>query len=297
LRDVYHEVTDGQDPWPGASAAGADRNYKTQGMVDYLVEVCDAVEDAPPYTIDGINVSDFVTPGYYSFGAAGQRYSFLGAIEQPFQICDGGYLSWRTHDPKNSVWQAHAKAGDGRPPQPPVPVCGTLSDHLHIDRLKDHKAKPPRTPGMPEDDFISRFSRDQVSVRMIRQKRVVGAAAAAGPPSNHGSWRPYGARFREDVDAIIAFLNEPSPPSLPDIIHLLELINSRRDTAADPPVPPTAEELASYGIPRTSTTTGGQHGDLDAVIKLLKQQEKISSILDSNAMDPDLASWLCRLMP
>ena len=83
--------------------------YTKQGMVEYLVEPCDPVEEVDPYTIDGVEVSDFVTPAYYdSFGASGVRYSFLGSVTQPLEVCDGGYLSWCTHDPPNSVWQARA---------------------------------------------------------------------------------------------------------------------------------------------------------------------------------------------
>ncbi|MGZ4298643.1 MAG: hypothetical protein ACXVE4_14650, partial [Solirubrobacteraceae bacterium] len=124
LRDRYYEVMR-ETPWAGAHDAtdegtiadtvggAAAKKYKGQGMVDYLVEPCDPVEDADIYTIDGVKVSDFVTPHYYdSFGPTGRRYSFLGTLKEPFQICDGGYVSWRTHDPRNSVWLAHAEPPD-----------------------------------------------------------------------------------------------------------------------------------------------------------------------------------------
>jgi hypothetical protein len=304
LRDVYYEIM-GEDPWPGASGDAADRTFKPQGAVDYLVEPCDPVEDARTYTIDGVTVSDFVTPCYYdSFGPTGRRYSFLDTIKAPFEICDGGYLSWRTHDPQNSVWQAHAAAPDRPPAEPPKPVCGTMSDHLQIGRLKDQDSKPPRQPGTPEDDFVSRFSRDQVSVRMRRGRRNGGATAtseaqvpagsAAGSPASGGE---YGARFREDVETIVGFLAGPPPPTLRDIIHLLEEIKSAAKDANSKPAPATAEQLRRYGIPDTDMIRAGTREDLDSVITLLKKQEKISNILDSNASDPDLARWLCYLMP
>ena len=122
--------------------------YTKQGMVEYLVEPCDPVEEVDPYTIDGVEVSDFVTPAYYdSFGASGVRYSFLGSVTQPLEVCDGGYLSWCTHDPPNSVWQAHAQAG-------------ALSRSI-ASRTMTPSARTQ--PAHRVDDFRLRFSRDQVA--------------------------------------------------------------------------------------------------------------------------------------
>ncbi len=77
---------------------------KGQGRVEFLVEPCDpseAVEFA--YTINGVTVSDFYTPRYFTLTAnPGERYSFTGAIKAPRQILKGGYLSW--HDPKTDHW-------------------------------------------------------------------------------------------------------------------------------------------------------------------------------------------------
>jgi hypothetical protein len=63
---------------------------------EYLVEACDPCE-ADPYTyqIDGIRVSDFITPHFYDLQLTqGARYSFTGAIQRPRQILPGGYISW-----------------------------------------------------------------------------------------------------------------------------------------------------------------------------------------------------------
>ena len=85
-------LTDGQSPKPG------------QGRVQFLVEPCDpseAVEFA--YVIDGVTISDFYTPKYFStnFNPA-DRYSHTGAITRPRQVLRGGYLSW--HDPVTDHW-------------------------------------------------------------------------------------------------------------------------------------------------------------------------------------------------
>lgn len=85
-------VTEGQSTKPG------------QGRVQFLVEPCDPSEAAPfAYVINGVTVSDFYTPKYFStiFNPA-DRYSHTGAIRRPRQVLKGGYLSW--HDPVTDHW-------------------------------------------------------------------------------------------------------------------------------------------------------------------------------------------------
>ena len=66
------------------------------GEFAYLVEACDPCEaDRYSYAIQGVAVSDFLTPHFYDpVKTPGTRYSFTGAIEQPRQILPGGYISW-----------------------------------------------------------------------------------------------------------------------------------------------------------------------------------------------------------
>jgi hypothetical protein len=66
------------------------------GQYGYLVEACDPCEDNKyAYTINGIAVSDFITPHFYDpIVTPGTRYSFTGAIQGPRQILPGGYISW-----------------------------------------------------------------------------------------------------------------------------------------------------------------------------------------------------------
>lgn len=72
--------------------------------VQYLVEVCDPCEDAPfAYAINGVTVSDFITPHYYdTAGSSGVQYSFSGAIKGPQQVLQNGYLSYL--DPSTGDW-------------------------------------------------------------------------------------------------------------------------------------------------------------------------------------------------
>jgi hypothetical protein len=68
----------------------------TTGQFEYLVEACDPCEaNQYAYSIDGIAVSDFITPHYYDpVTTAGTRYSFGGNIERPRQLLPGGYISF-----------------------------------------------------------------------------------------------------------------------------------------------------------------------------------------------------------
>lgn len=66
------------------------------GEFAYLVEACDPSEaDNYAYSIQGVVVSDFLTPHFYDpVVATGTRYSFTGALKAPRQILPGGYISW-----------------------------------------------------------------------------------------------------------------------------------------------------------------------------------------------------------
>jgi hypothetical protein len=76
-----------------------DKNNKIvdgTGEFAYLVEACDPCEaDDYTYAIQGVAVSDFITPHFYEPAVTpGTRYSFTGAIKAPRQILPGGYISW-----------------------------------------------------------------------------------------------------------------------------------------------------------------------------------------------------------
>jgi len=71
------------------------------GEFEYLVEACDPCEaNEYAYSIQGIALSDFITPHFYDpVATAGTRYSFGGHITRPRQILPGGYISFV--DPQN----------------------------------------------------------------------------------------------------------------------------------------------------------------------------------------------------
>lgn len=76
--------------------------------VFHLFEMCDAVQ-AETYTIDSVNVSNFVLPSYFSIGEQkGRRNDFLGTVHkgktlQSFGMNPGGYLN--IMDPKTGKWE------------------------------------------------------------------------------------------------------------------------------------------------------------------------------------------------
>jgi hypothetical protein len=91
------------DPFGNRLIAGQSPKPR-QGRVEFLVEPCDPSEATEfAYTVNGITVSDFYTPKFFSRVAdPGAQYSYTGAIKKPLQVLKGGYLSW--HDPKTDHW-------------------------------------------------------------------------------------------------------------------------------------------------------------------------------------------------
>jgi hypothetical protein len=66
------------------------------GQFNYVVEACDPCEaNNYGYTVNGVVVSDFITPHFYDpVATQGTRYSFTGAVKAPRQILPGGYISF-----------------------------------------------------------------------------------------------------------------------------------------------------------------------------------------------------------
>jgi hypothetical protein len=79
-----------------AIATTKDGVKDAPGVFEYLVEACDPCEaDHFAYPIQGVAVSDFITPHYYDpIVTPGTRYSFTGAIKAPRQLLKGGYISF-----------------------------------------------------------------------------------------------------------------------------------------------------------------------------------------------------------
>jgi hypothetical protein len=86
-----------------------------QGIVEYLVEVCDPSEAVPfSYQVDGVVVSDFYFPSFYD-PVDNERvaHSFTGACRHPREVREGGYLSWR--NPVDNHWWQQTWFGSAQP--------------------------------------------------------------------------------------------------------------------------------------------------------------------------------------
>jgi hypothetical protein len=86
------------------------------GQFNYLVEACDPCEaNGYGYTINGIVVSDFLTPHFYDpVVTPGTRYSFTGTLSAPRQILPGGYISFV--DQETDEWQQLLYVDPNQPP-------------------------------------------------------------------------------------------------------------------------------------------------------------------------------------
>jgi hypothetical protein len=107
------------------------------GEFEYLVEAGDPCEaDAYAYSIQGVAVTDFITPHFYDpMTTPGTRYSFTGAVKAPRQILPGGYISWV--DPEAGIWQQLQYFDPNAPPRivDLGPATGAASMRAWIDGL------------------------------------------------------------------------------------------------------------------------------------------------------------------
>jgi hypothetical protein len=105
-----------------------------KGVFNYLVEACDPCEASNfAYEINGIAVTDFITPHFYDVAAmGGVQYSFTGSIKRPRQLLPGGYISYIAAD---GQWQQILWVDPNAPPQykdptiPPAPTSLRLAVH------------------------------------------------------------------------------------------------------------------------------------------------------------------------
>jgi hypothetical protein len=132
------------DPSGNRTQAG-NSVMEGQGRVQYLVEVCDPCEAADfAYSVNGVPVSDFYTPNFFDpVGAPSVRYSFTGAITEPHQVLNGGYLSWV--DPEsNHLWQLFVSGNE-----PDFKDRGAVQDGMETLRsLSDRHSEQHRVNAM-----------------------------------------------------------------------------------------------------------------------------------------------------
>jgi hypothetical protein len=84
----------------------------------YSFEVCDPVE-APTYAVNGVSVSNFVTPSWFdSQAAANAGFDKLGKLTAPFTIVKGGYVVYESAGKQQQkfgdefpAWRKEMKSG------------------------------------------------------------------------------------------------------------------------------------------------------------------------------------------
>jgi hypothetical protein len=68
--------------------------FEGYNEVEYVEEVSDAT-NGRHYEIDGVKVSNFITPNYWDLTKTeGIKYDFMGLLTEPRQLVEGGYMSF-----------------------------------------------------------------------------------------------------------------------------------------------------------------------------------------------------------
>jgi hypothetical protein len=117
------------------------------GQFEYLVEACDPCQGSRyAYGIQGIAVSDFITPHFYDRElTSGTRYSFGRHISAPRQVLPGGYISFV--DPQIEQWQQILYPDTGPELKRLGAVDGasvrTLTDKKSRERIRELRKENP----------------------------------------------------------------------------------------------------------------------------------------------------------
>lgn len=101
--------------------------------VRYLLEPGDPCEEVH-YEVGGVPVSDFVLPAFYRSSVRGSlaAYSHTGAVTEPLQILDGGYISFI--DPATErMWQRFVEHGKSEDRELPSAGGKLTSLREHFD--------------------------------------------------------------------------------------------------------------------------------------------------------------------
>ena len=115
------------DPWTNWCATGSDDRI-------YALEVADAVEsDALGYEIDGVLLSDFVTPAWFEPTSA-DRLDFKQHVSKQLELAPGGYIS--VLDPRKGWTQVTAHGEGG-----PEPVSGSRRWRRAIEQTRWRKSE------------------------------------------------------------------------------------------------------------------------------------------------------------
>ncbi|WP_143329812.1 hypothetical protein [Burkholderia sp. AU31652] len=104
---VSHEVLEMLvDPSFSAFVGGTLNNGQS---VNFLKEICDPCQ-GNSYSVNGVSVSDFVTPAYYiAASPSSATFTYCGNIAAPFSVAPYGCLVWQ--DPSTGDFWAYVNTG------------------------------------------------------------------------------------------------------------------------------------------------------------------------------------------
>ncbi|MGY8681518.1 hypothetical protein Q2941_27565 [Bradyrhizobium sp. UFLA05-153] len=161
------------DPF-GSRFVPGDSPMPDQGRVNFLLEACDPSEAAQfGYTVNNLLVSDFYTPHYFDpVQSSGVRYSFTGAITEPRQVLEGGYLSWQ--DPTSSHFFQERRIETDEPEFEDLgmPTDARMTPREFIDRMTDRFTNEAIGVGRKSASMASNLSPEKLDHATNSQAQV-----------------------------------------------------------------------------------------------------------------------------
>lgn len=188
-----HEVLEMlADPFGRRLVAGPEPLKKNPRRVAFLLEVCDPSEGSRfGYTVNGVPVSDFYTPDYFDpVPIKGKKYSFTGAITEPRQVLEGGYLSWR--EPVSKEWFQLQWFGRKQKVDPLGAKKEPGSLRSWIDRKTEPRSKAARV--VSGSEAVERFRKVHASSALATHARAGELRSRIAELTGRGSGRSKGAK-------------------------------------------------------------------------------------------------------
>ncbi|MGH9821713.1 MAG: hypothetical protein ACREDR_00420, partial [Blastocatellia bacterium] len=128
---------------PGANQL-ASHDEEGQPTKIFPFEACDPVEGDTYDGLNGVKLSNFVTPQYFedNWPAGSQKFDHLGLVTKPFEIRPGGYMEVMANGKWDTVWGDKANRDKARH-RPKRGADGCRNCHRHIQPLGRLHVKIP----------------------------------------------------------------------------------------------------------------------------------------------------------
>jgi hypothetical protein len=160
------------DPF-GSRFVPGDSPMPDQGRVNFLLEACDPSEGAQfGYTVNNLLVSDFYTPHYFDpVQSSGVRYSFTGAITEPRQVLQGGYLSWQEPISKHFFQERRIDTDQPDFEDLGIPTDANQTPREFIDRATDRYTRSAIEVGRKSAEMASNLTPERLDHAMSSQAK------------------------------------------------------------------------------------------------------------------------------